>query len=241
MSLSQKITSINKQNEAIFASLMAKGIKVEWDIIPEGSDETTTLEILSAQNNKLKELAKQNKPPPQVKETKAPQPVQTQPKPKKEEDEEVDEEELEPPKPKFDCICNMEDIKRSFFSKDYEVAKSLILAQPFKYYTVNYKYSSDKDGAPDFVAKNLLKGFVRNFDDYRKYFMICFRCHKVESNYEYKSYWLINTTEPIDKIIGSVYDDFEFTEVTEDFEGFIKSMEKLDENTEGLVGEAYVH
>ncbi len=241
MSLSQKITSINKQNESIFASLMAKGIKVDWDIIPEGSDETTTLEILIGQNNKLKELAKQNKPAPQVKEPKAPQPIQSQPKPKKEEDEEADEEELEPPKPKFECICNMEDIKRSFFSKDYEVAKSLILAQPFKYYTVNYKYNSDKDGAPDFVAKNLLKGFVRNFDDYRKYFMICFRCHKVGSNYEYKSYWLINTTEPVDKVIGSVYEDFEFTEVIEDFEGFIKSMEKLDENTEGLVGEAYVH
>lgn len=242
MSLSQKIISINKQNEGIYTSLKAKGIEIERDIIPEGSDETTTMEILSAENNKLKELAKQNKPAPQPKELKIPQPQQNQvPKLKKEEDEDVNEEELEPPKPKFECICNMEDIKRSFFSKDYELAKTLITNQQFKYYTVNYRYSSDKDGVPDFVAKNLLKGFVHNFDDYRKYFMICFRCFKVGSNYEYKSYWIVNTNEPIDKVIGSVYNDFEFTEVTQDFEGFIKLMEKLDENVEGLVGEVYVH
>jgi hypothetical protein len=249
MSLSQKIININKQNESIYSSLKTRGIEVDRDIIPEGSGEAKTIEILSAENNKLKELVKQNKPPNQVKEPKEPKvstPVQTQSKvtskvKSKDEDDELDEEELEPPKPKFECICNMEDIKRSFFNKDYEVAKNLILAQQLKYYTVNYKYSSDKDGVPDFVAKNLLKGFVRNLDDYRKYFMICFRCYKVGSNYEYRSYWIVNTIEPIYNIIGSVYDDFDFTEVTEDLEGFIKYIEKLDEDTEGLVGESYVH
>ncbi len=240
--MSQKITNIQKQNEAIFSSLKAKGIEVEREIIPEGSDEATIIEILTKENNKFKELAKQNKPPPQVKEPKVVQPVQAQTsKPKKEQEDEDNEEEYEAPKPKFDCICNMEDIKRAFFNKDYETAKSLIIANPFKFYEVNYKYSSDKDGVPDFVAKNLLKGFVRNFDDYRKYFMICFRCTKLGSNYEYKSKWIVNTLEPISNVIGSTYDDFEFTEVTDNIEEFIKSMEKLDENTEGLVGEAYVH
>ena len=71
--------------------------------------------------------------------------------------------------------------------------------------------------------------------------MICFRCHKVGSNYEYKSKWIVNTNEPVINVIGSLYDDFEFKEVSEDFENFVKSMEKLDENTEGLIGEAYVH
>ena len=241
MSLSQKINSIGKQNESIYNGLRAKGIEVERDIIPEGSDEETTWSILTAENNKLKELAKQNKPAPQPKEPKVVQPVQQASKPKKEEEDEVDEDELEPPKPKFDCITNMEDIKRAFFNKDYEVARTMIMAQPFKFFEVNYKYNSDKDGAPDFVARNLLKGFVRNFDDYRKYFMICFRCHKVGSNYEYKSKWIVNTNEPINNVIGSLYDDFEFNEVNSEIEDFVKSMEKLDENTDGLIGEAYVH
>jgi hypothetical protein len=216
MSQSQKIINISKQNESIYSSLKARGIEVDRDIIPEGSDEAKTIEILSMENNKLKELVKQNKPPPQVKEPKAPVPVQTQSKSKKDEDDEPDEEELEPPKPKFECICNMEDIKRTFFSKDYEVAKNLMIAQPLKYYTVNYKYSSDKDGVPDFVAKNLLKGFVRNLDDYRKYFMICFRCFKIgdeEIKYEYNSLWIVNTSEPINNIIGNIfweYFDFSF-------------------------------
>lgn len=242
MSLSHKINSIGKQNESIYNGLKAKGIEVERDIIPEGSDEETTWSILTAENNKLKELAKQTKPAPQPKEPKVAQPVQTpKPTPKKEEDDEIDEDEVEPPKPKFDCITNMEDIKRAFFNKDYDIAKTMILAQPFKFYEVNYKYNSDKDGAPDFVARNLLKGFVRNFDDYRKYFMICFRCHKVGSNYEYKSKWIVNTNEQVSIVIGTLYDDFEFTDISSEIEDFVKSMEKLDENTEGLIGEAYVH
>ncbi len=248
MSSSQKINSISKQNESIYNGLKAKGIEVERDVIPDGSDEDTTLSILSAENNRLKEIAKQHKPAPQVKEPKVVHPVQTnesnsnsKPKPKKDDEEEIDEDEIEPPKPKFDCVTNMEDIKRAFFNKDYEAAKSMIMEQPFKFFEVNYKYNSDKDGAPDFVARNLLKGFVRNFDDYRKYFMICFRCHKVGSNYEYKSKWIVNTNEPVINVIGSLYDDFEFNEVTDDFENFVKSMEKLDENTDGLIGEAYVH
>jgi hypothetical protein len=241
MSQNNKIISIQKQNDAIYSGLKAKGIEFERDTIPEGADDNTIIEILSNENNKLKELAKQNKPPPQVKEPKAPQPQQA-PKPKKEEKEESDdEEEYEAPKPKFDCITNMEDIKRAFFNKDYENAKSLIITQPFKFYSVNYKFDSDKDGVPDFVAKNLLKGFVRNFDDYRKYFMICFRCWKAGSNYQYKSQWIVNTNEPIQNIIGSTYDDFEFIEYQGDIHEFVNTMGKLDENTDGLVGEAYVH
>lgn len=239
--MSQKITIIQKQNESIYSSLKTKGIDVEREVIPEGSDENTIIEILINENNKLKELAKQNKPPPQVKEPKVIQPNQIQASKSKKEDDDESNEEIEPPKPKFECICNMEDIKRAFFNKDYEVAKTLILAQPFKFYEVNYKYSSDKDGVPDFAAKNLLKGFVRNFDDYRKYFMICFRCNKVGSNYEYKSKWIVNTLEPIPNVIGSTYDDFEFTEITDNLEEFINSMQKLDEDTEGLIGESYVH
>ncbi len=254
MSTEQKIKSIIKQNDSIYASLIAKGIEFVREIIPEKNsenniDDEQILALLLKENERLKEIAKQNKPPPQIKEPKAPQeikPVEKSEKPKESKKEQNDcesgdEYEYEPPKPKFDCITNMEDIKRAFFNKDYVLAKNLILNHGFKYYEVNYKYNSDKDGAPDFVAKNLLKGFVRNFDDYRKYFMICFRCIANGPNYEYKSKWIVNTNEPVGNVIGSLVDDFDFVEVTENISEFIDSMEKLDESTQNLIGEAYVH
>lgn len=51
---------------------------------------------------------------------------------------------------------------------------------------VNKDDKTDKNEEEEeiFSAKNLLKGFVRNFDDYRKYFMICFRCWKDLENSE---------------------------------------------------------
>ncbi len=244
MSTSQQISIVNKQNESILKSLISKNIVFEREIIPENCSEEETLIILNKENNRLKEIAKQNKPPPQEKPKPQVQPVvQKESKPKKEEDEE-DEIDYEAPKPKFECITNMEDIKRAFFNKDYDNAFELIKNAGFKFYSVNYKYNSDKDGAPEFSAKNLLKGFVRNFDDYRKYFMICFRCVKLpENKYEYKSYWIVNTNEPVQNIIGSLYDDFEFENRSEQehINNILESMKKLPEETEGLVGEAYVH
>ncbi len=244
MNTIQKISIVNKQNESILKSLISKNIVFEREIIPENCSEEETLIILNKENNRLKEIAKQNKPPPQEKPKPQVQPVvQKESKPKKEEDEE-DEIDYEAPKPKFECITNMEDIKRAFFNKDYDNAFELIKNAGFKFYSVNYKYNSDKDGAPEFSAKNLLKGFVRNFDDYRKYFMICFRCVKLpENKYEYKSYWIVNTNEPVQNIIGSLYDDFEFENRSEQehINNILESMKKLPEETEGLVGEAYVH
>ena len=84
-------------------------------------------------------------------------------------------------------------MKRAFFgceNNDYTQFNELVNAYNFKLYIVNYKYSSDKNGAPTFSAKNLVGGFIRNFDDLRKYFMICFRCfsHNDET-YTYPSYW----------------------------------------------------
>ncbi len=245
MNTSQKISIINKQNESILKSLISKNIAFEREIIPENSSEEETLIILNKENDRLKEVAKQNKPPPQEKPKPQVQPVvQKESKPKKEEDNDEDEIDYEAPKPKFECICNMEDIKRAFFSKEYDTAFELIKAQQFKFYNVEYKFNSDKDGAPDFAAKNLLKGFVRNFDDYRKYFLICFRCFKIPDNkYEYKSVWIVNTNESIQNIIGSLYDDFEFNQVVEldQINQLLQQIIKLPEETEGLVGEAYVH
>ena len=241
--MENKINILMKQNESIYNSLKSKNIVDLGELVQltEVMSLEQKLESLTIENNRLKELSKQNKPPPQPKVEK---PVIIQ-QPKKEKDED-EEEELQDPVKKFECITNMEDIKRAFFgceNNDYTQFNELVKAHEFKLYKVNYKYSSDKDGAPSFSAKNLVGGFIRNFDDLRKYFMICFRCIKHDTEpitYSYPSYWIVNSIEPLQNIIGSLYDDYEFVECNEK-EDFYKLIYKMNPDYENLITEGYVH
>ena len=232
--MDNKINSLIKQNEAIYNSLKVKNT-VNLDKLVELSDIMTLeqkLEALTLDNNRLKELSKQNKPPQTIKVTNQ----QTQPI--------EDDDCFTDPINQFECITNMEDMKRAFFgceNNDLTQFNEIAYAYNFKLYIVNYKYSSDKDGAPTFSAKNLVGGFIRNFDDLRKYFMICFRCFSHnDGTYTYPSYWIVNSNEPLQNIIGTIYDDFEFTEC-HDKEVFYKYMHKMNPEEENLVTERYVH
>ena len=205
------------------------------------------LKLLIDENNKLKEIVKLNKPI--VVKVLVDKPKEDKPKvnkPKVLEDDDSDDYAKEV-QPKFSTITNMEDIKRAFFSADYELFKNLLLQHQFKMYTGEYLYASDKDGAPDYSAKNLVKGMIRSFDDYRKYFMICFRCFQNQDNlskmtYTYPSLWIVNSTDSINIIIGSVAEDYKLTEVSsENILDFLKLLEKLNEETPGLIAESYVH
>ena len=204
------------------------------------------LKLLIDENNKLKEIVKLNKPIEEVKakEVKAKEVKAKEVKPKEDDDSDEDAKEVQP---KFSTITNMEDIKRAFFSADYELFKNLLLEHQFKMYTGEYLYASDKDGAPDYSARNLVKGMIRSFDDYRKYFMICFRCFQNQDNlskmtYTYPSLWIVNSTDSINSIIGSVAEDYKLTEVSSDnILDFLKLLEKLNEETPGLITESYVH
>jgi len=256
MSTNKAILGLQKQNDGIYSSLTNRGIQFERTTIPSGIDEETHINLLKEENMKLKEVANANKPPPQPKEEKKPTQSLPQSQPKKEskskdkEEEDGDEEEtFEEPVRKFDTITNMEDLKRAFFNGDFELFETQVKTHPFKFYKVGYKYDSDKDGAPDFSAKNLLKGFVRSFDDYRKYFMICFRCWKYQhdTKYKYESFWIVNTNEPIHNIIGSTEEDFVFEEVV-DIDNFISNIKKLPDSDDDVfvneyacIGESYVH
>jgi hypothetical protein len=259
MSTNKVIQSIQKQNDSIYASLIARQIQFERTICPEGTSDPELLVLLNEENSRLKEVVKANKPAPQPKEEKIkPEQVSSTSKPKenienKENKDDDDDETYEEPVKKFDTLTNMEDMKRAFFSGDYGIFGEQIRTHPFKLFKVQYKYDSDKDGSPEFSAKNLLKGFVRNFDDYRKYFMICFRCMKyqdelkVQYKYKYDSVWIVNTNEPIQNIIGSTWDDFVFEE-TVNIDEFIEQIKKIPETDEPIcingytcIGESYVH
>ena len=243
--MNNKIQSIQKQNDSIYASLIAKNIHFDRLTFSENSTDEEIISILSEENNKLKEFVKANKPPPIPKKEEIKEEIKEKIKEKIKEikKEEDDKEEIfDDPIKKFDTITNMEDIKRAFFNGLYDSFNEQIKNYQFKFYIADYKYNSDKDGAPDFSAKNLLKGFVRNFDDYRKYFIICFRCYKLDNNkFEYKSYWIVNTNEPVSNIIGSIADDFNFVESNNinEFLNIIKKIENIDETN--CIGESYVH
>jgi len=243
--MSNKLLGLQKQNESIYSSLVSRNILFERTIIPEEISEEEHINLLNEENNKLKECVKNNKPPPQPKKEKQKQEEQPQKKKKEVKEDEEEEENYEEPIQKFDTITNMEELKRAFFNNDYEIFESQLKNNQFKYYKANYKYNSDKDGAPEFLAKNLLGGFVRNFDDYRKYFMICFRCFKLDSEevkYEYNSLWIVNTNEPINNVIGNIFwEYFDFEELN-DIDNFILDFKKINdlENT-NCIGESYVH
>ena len=237
--MSSKITNIQKQNDSIYSSLVARNILFERSIISDNINDEDLLILLNEENNRLKECIKNNKPVVQSKEDKKLEIIK--PINKKEDDDIT----YEDPVKNFETITNMEDLKRAFFNNEYDTFETQLKANQFRYYKANYKYNSDKDGVPEFSAKNLLKGFVRNFDDYRKYFMICFRCSKNscqgENTYKYDSLWIVNTNEPINNIIDSMYDDFDFEELT-DVDQFISDIKKIIDidNTE-YIGESYVH
>lgn len=234
--LENKVKNIIKQNDSIYNSLLTKNISFERTPINNEMSDEDKIILLSEENEKLKNISKNNRPPPEVKVVK---PVIVQIKEIKEPKKDDEEENYETPVKKFTTITNMEDIKRAFFCKDYELFNELIKQFNFKYYSADYKYSSEKDGAPEFIAKNLVKGFVRNLDDYRKYFMVCFRCYKNENNkYSYPSLWIVNSEDDIKEIIGSNYDDYIYKEEN-NILNFLQNIQKVDD--ENCIEEAYVH
>ena len=251
--MDKQISNILKQNQSIHTSLVSRKINDLPELISltESMSLDEQLKLLIDENNKLKEIVKVNKPV-EVKEVKAKEVKVSEVKPKEvkpksSEDDDDSDEDAKEVQPKFSTITNMEDIKRAFFSADYELFKNLLLEHQFKMYTGEYLYASDKDGAPDYSARNLVKGMIRSFDDYRKYFMICFRCFQNQDNlskmtYTYPSLWIVNSTDSINSIIGSVAEDYKLTEVSsENILDFLKLLEKLNEETPGLIAESYVH
>jgi hypothetical protein len=242
------IQALTNQNNSIYNALISKNVIFERSEISADLTDEEKLVILLKENMELKELSKNNRPPPQIKEKK----VETQNTDQKKNNEQKDddkEETYEDPVKKFSTILNLEDIKRAFFNKEYDTFETLIKEHPLKYYRASYNYASDKDDAPEFIAKNLVKGFVRNLDDFRKYFITGFRCFLNTDNesgsktYTYPSLWIVNSNDNLQDIIGSLYEDFTFIEDT-DLSIFLQDFRKIDlENNynNNLIDEAYLH
>jgi hypothetical protein len=245
--MDRQIDNLKKQNEGMETAFKNKNIEFT-KLSTDSIDPEIELNLLKNYNEYLKGISKNNRPPPQEKPVKQEQKQQITPKKKEEDDDDQGEDDVpKEVKPVYSTIVNMEDIKRAFFNKEYETFNTLIGQHPFKYYQVNYKYASDNTGRPGYVAKNLLRGFVQGLDDYRKYFIVCFRCiltNKETNEYSYPSYWIVNSNDDIKTILGSLYDDYDFNLVEEQNEiiSLLKKMEKNEnEEDDTLIGEVYLH
>ena len=248
----KQIENIKKQNDAIEQSFVTKAIQFNKLIITNVDPETELI-LLKSHNEYLKGISKNNRPPPQQKVVKQPKTDEDLSNKIKKNNESDDEDELtKEEKITFQTICNMEDIKRAFFSKDYDNFVSLIQQQltsehELRFYKANYKWAEDNTGKPDFAARNLLRGFIQGLDPYRKYLMVCFRCilKDMETRkYDYPSYWIVNTDVNLGTLLGSLYDDYDFIHVDESVEinKILHEMEKNDDvNDTVLIGETYLH
>jgi hypothetical protein len=253
--IKKQIMNLKNQNDGMETSFKNKGIQFTKLSIDENIDTETELSLLKYHNEYLKGISKNNRPPPQTKEVKTPllnnKNEQVSLKNDKHNESDDEDELTKEDKLTFATICNMEDAKRAFFSKEYETFMSLIQQQltnnKLRFYKANYKWSDDNMGKPDFVARNLLRGFVQTLDSYRKYLMVCFRCILVDTEtkkYSYPSYWIINTDVDIKTLLGSLYDDYDFIVVEEpgDIDKILTKMKKNeDEKDLALVGETYLH
>ena len=254
--MSNKLEQLKKQNEGIYNGLEKNGVPFTRKGVPETHDEETLMKFYQEENQELKKAMaefrkNQPKPEPKPKNNNPPQAPATQQKKeqkKKDEDEEHDEAEdevLAEKKPSYSTIVNMEDIKRAFFNDEIENFLKLAKEQPYLFFEAKYKYNEDMDGRPDYVAKNLVNGFVKNLDDKRRYFMNCFRCYnkvsKEDKTYTYPSLWIVNTNDNLKDVTEDFSEDFEFTKVEQDhLDEFLQKFQKV-KNDESLVNEAYLH
>jgi len=257
----KKLAGIKTQNDSLYDFIVLNNPEFSitferMNIDYNNFDENTIFETLKQENKSLKEIAekyKQSKNNKKSNQTDVDGIIEKKLQLATElnNNDDNDKESFEDPIKKYDIICNMEDMKRAFFNinvendENYLLFQQLLMTNNFHFYEVEYLYNSDNDGKPEYIAKNLLRGFVKQFDDYRKYFMIVFRCYKnslddENKSYKYNSYWIVNTNEPINNIIGSLYDDFKFIKIdnTSMLNNIIKVC--IDENSLCL-DEKYVH
>lgn len=146
-------------------------------------------------------------------------------------------------KPKFKDPLGgtLEGCKFAYFSKEdgkYAEFVETLRATPFHFYRVDYKFSAEKDGSPDFAARNLNTAFATELDDYRKQFFSVFRCMRPDlskKEYVYTSLWISTVpaenesdvaSPDIKTLIGSRYDDYTFTKVY-DLDSFLADFKSV--------------
>ena len=140
---------------------------------------------------------------------------------------------------KYVTLCSnvaFESLKRAFINHQNDEFITMINSK-YTLHKAGYKYWDDFTTRPDYVARNLNKGFIQIFGDYRKYFFTCFRCIEiVPKTYTFESYWIVNTSD-YQKIIQNKFDDYDWIEMTP--EEFIQQF--MNKENDAIISEDYLH
>lgn len=226
----KQIISLIKQNDGMYKGLCNKNIVFERTNITDNVTEEEHLALLQAENQQLKIIVQEHKAPSQPKKIKI---VDTVPI-------------NEIPKVKeivYPTYTNLENMKRAFFGNNYESYLTMVRKYPFKFYKASYKYNDDNDGKQSYVATNLLKGIVRNYEKMSKYAMLVFRCWSINDKYQYDSFWMLNSEIDIKIIAKDAYEDFIFEDIDmETFDtNFRRKSEGTIEDNRTMLAETYIH
>ncbi|AYV80679.1 MAG: putative ORFan [Harvfovirus sp.] len=148
----------------------------------------------------------------------------------------TEESEISEPVVKYKITKDLENCKRAFMNKQFDVFLTEVLSGDFIAYEAVYKYNSDYDGATEFVIRNRVSGMGQSFDKNRRYYFTAIKCVQTGTTYSIKSYWLVNTD--LKPVLNSDYDDHEWTQVDlkTDSSNFVENF-----RDEGVFASKYVH
>lgn len=252
MEFTKTIKNLQTQNNGIYNSIVKKGIEFTRHQYDENSEPETIIQVLTLENTQLKEISNSLKPVKDVKKevnkevnkdvNKEDKIIEVKTVKQDKDDDDKDDEYVEKTKD-YGTIINLETAKRHFFANQYDDFTKEIENKNLKFYIGLYKYSSDQDGKPEYIAKNLLRGFVRKFDDFRKYFMISFRCIKLDNgNYKYVSLLIVNTETNINEIVNGILEDHSLVSYGGDIKEFCDKLHEYKNcENDNLVGEMFLH
>lgn len=123
------------------------------------------------------------------------------------------------------------DLKTQFLSTYKRLKVNLIKA---RYYDKS-KFSEDWK----FKFVNLNNGFAKEFELFKDYLYTCFRLSVDPETQEciYESWWIVNSSDGMDTILGSDYEYFEWTEIS-DLDKFL--LEFMKSNDPKYIAESYI-
>jgi len=244
MSIKQ-LTSLQKQNDGIYKSLTARNIEFKRLIVTDKMEVSEIIMILKDENTQLKTIAKLHKPSKQKKKRKAGAVKTGAVKP-----DAVKPDAVKSAIPVDEVIAykpitsnrEMEVIKRVFFNESIEDFTNLCSNYTFQYYHLRYRFASDNDMKPKYIAGNLVGGLVKQLEEFKQFLFGVARCEVSlhpgnGTTYLYDFYTILNTQHNIQDVLGSLLDDYliEEIELKTIGEQFPKRIDEM------VIAEKYLH
>lgn len=154
----------------------------------------------------------------------------------------TEEENYQDPQVKFPITGSLEPCKSSFFTGDNASFMKELATGKYRIYFSEYRYTNEYDGRPTFILENLLRGFVQQLEDKRKYLFTGFKCTK-NTSFNICGIWITNCTLAMQQIVGDKYDDFEWEELDVNIVAHAEKMMRVlqKESSTNVVATSYLH